>query len=260
MSLDNRTISRRKPLRTYKSPTAGDHIYIPQAIESPASSSSSRGKITRGNKLSLRTVDVKKENGTRTKITIRCNCPKSPPLPLFHPLGKLATSLPPLDPTLYGLPVLATSDELEERHSRRIKSSGGKIAEEEVGRVRQDISAVAAVAARERASPRKRRTLGVNKRKRKDGDDGDPSYPAKRTRIPRGQNGGEEETGFDSASNVEMVGDEVEIQKRRSTRSRGATNPVQRRESSDSSGTNTTGIDDRTHEIKGNVSQKDQEV
>jgi len=119
------------------------------------------------------------------------------------------------------------------------------MAEEEVNSVRQDISAVAAVAARERASPRKRRTGGVNKRKRKDGEDGDASYPAKRTRIPRGQNGGEEETGFESASNVEMAGDEmVEIQKRRSTR-RGAAIPAQRRESTDSSGTNTTGIDER---------------
>lgn len=257
MSLDNRSRSRRKPLRTYKSPTAEDQIVVSPVVESPASASSSKSKGSKANKLSSRTADLKKDSGTRTtKITIRCRCPQSPPLPLFHPLGKLAMSLPPLDPTVYGLPVLAVPDEREERHGRRTKHGGGKIPEEEVDSVRQDMSAVAAVAARERASPRKRRAGGVNKRKRKDGDDGDASYPAKKTRIPRGQNGGEEETGHDSGSNVEMVGDE----KRRSKRSRGAAVSSKRRESTDSSGTNTTGIDDPSHESKENNSQKEQEL
>jgi len=168
-------------------------------------------------------------------------------------------SLPPLDPTLYGLPVLAIPDELEERHGRRTKN--GKMADEDVDStsVRPDMGAAAGVAARERASPRKRRSGGLNKRKRKDGEDGDASYPAKRTRIPRGQNGGEEETVLDSVPNVEMVVDEM-AEKRRSTRSRGAPMPNKRRESTDSSGTNTTGIDDNTHENRGNNSQKEQEL
>ena len=159
-------------------------------------------------------------------------------------------SLPPLDPTLYGLPVLAVPDELEERHGRRTKHR--KMVEEDVDStiVRQSMSAVAAVAARERASPRKRRNWGANKRKRKDGDDGDATYPAKKTRLPRGQNGGEEETVPESVANVEMVGGDEMVEKRRSTRSRGATAPTKRRESTDSSGTNTTGIDDNSLEKK----------
>jgi hypothetical protein len=259
MSSDNQPRSRRKPLRTYKSPTVDDQIFIPRVVESSASSSSSKCKATKGNKSSSRLMDVKKESGMQTKITIRCRCPQSPPLPLFHPLGKLAMSLPPLDPTLYGLPVLAIPDELEDRHGRRTRNGGGKLAEEDVDStiVRQDMSAVAAVAARERASPRKRRTGGVNKRKRKDGDDGDASYPAKRTRLPRGQNGGEEETVPELVSNVETVGDET-VEKRRSMRSRGAPIPTKRRESTDSSGTNTTGIGDPIH--RGTNSQKEQEL
>jgi len=257
--MDNRPRSRRKPLRTYKSPSAEDQISIPRVVESSASSSSSKCKATKRNKSSSRIVDSKKESGMQTKFTIQSRCPQSPPLPLFHPLGKLAMSLPPLDPTLYGLPVLAIPDELEERHGRRMKN--GKMAEEDVDStsVRQDMSAAAGVAARERASPRKRRSGGLNKRKRKDGEDGDASYPAKRTRIPRGQTGGEEETGLESVSNVEMVVDEM-AEKRRSTRSRGAPITTKRRESSDSSGTNTTGIDDNNHENRGNNSQKEQEL
>lgn len=250
MSLDNRSRSRRKPLMTYKSPAAEDQILIPRVVASPASSSSSKSKATKGNKLPSRT-DAKKETRLQTsKITIWCQCPRSPPLPLFHPLGKLAMSLPPLDPTQYGLPVLAVPDELEGRHGRRTKNARPKMTEERVESVRPDMSAVAAVAARERGSPRKRRTAGLNKRKRKDGEDGDATYPAKRTRIPRGQNGAEEETGHDSASNV---GDET-IEKRRSKRSRGAPTSTTRRESTDSSGSNTTGVEDPSN------SQKEQEL
>jgi hypothetical protein len=253
MSLDILPRSRRKPLRTYKSPTAEDQIFIPRVFDSSASSSSSKCKATKGNKSSSRP----KPSGMQTKITIRCRCPQSPPLPLFHPLGKLAMSLPPLDPTLYGLPVLAISDELEDRHGCRTKNAN--IAEEDMDNtsVRQDMSVVSAAAARERASPRKRRSGGVNKRKRKDGDDGDATYPAKRTRIPRGQNGAEEETVLESPSNVEMVVDEM-VEKRRSTRSRGGLIPTKRRESTDSSGTNTTGVDDNSHENRGN--NKEQEL
>ncbi|KAJ3990664.1 hypothetical protein F5050DRAFT_139828, partial [Lentinula boryana] len=51
------------------------------------------------------------------------------------------------------------------------------------------VSTVAAIAAREskeKASPRKKRAGGGGKQKRNSGDDGGATYPAKRTRQPRG--------------------------------------------------------------------------
>ena len=176
---------------------------------------------------------------------VRYQCPQSPPLPLFHPLGKLAMSLPPLDPTAHGLPLLAIPDDLQDKR-RSIHGAGkrSREAEDDGECIRQGMSAVAAVAAREKASPRKRRTGGGNKRRRKDGDDGDASYPAKRTRIQRGQNG-EEETGVDS---LDIGGDGTlseMVEKRRSARSRGGTTTaVSTRRSSSSSGETTPGIND----------------
>ena len=152
-------------------------------------------------------------------------------------------SLPPLDPTSYGLPLLAVPDELQGRR-RSIHGKRNREAEDDGESIRQGMSAIAAVAAREKASPRKRRTGGGNKRRRKDGDDGDASYPAKRTRIQRGQNG-EEETGVDS---LDIGGDGTLpelVEKRRSARSRGGTTTaVSTRRSSSSSGETTPGIND----------------
>lgn len=160
----------------------------------------------------------------------------SPPLPLFHPLGHLALSLPPLDPTLYGLPELPVPDELEERQFRKpSKKLQGKNreAEEEVETPVPTVSAVAAVAAqelKERASPRKRRNGnggGGPKRKRKDVEDGDATYPAKRTRLPRGaatQNGEEDVTadmGSIGETATEVLLSDDLVEKRRTTRSRG---------------------------------------
>ncbi|KAJ3518118.1 hypothetical protein NLJ89_g71 [Agrocybe chaxingu] len=171
----------------------------------------------------------------------------SPPLPLFHPLGYLATSLPPLDPIRYGLPVLATPDEPDDQSSHRSRRAAAKLREndEDAHAVPSStfstIAAVAAREAKERASPRKRRVGGA-KRKRRDADDGDATYPAKRTRVPRGANGQTEEdpaVDGDQQSDVAAVPEGLaefgETAQRRSTRSKG----VKRR---DSSGSETTSI------------------
>jgi hypothetical protein len=110
--------------------------------------------------------------------------------------------------------------------------------EEDPATVSLTVSTVAAVAAREvkdRPSPRKRRG-GGGKRKRKDADDGDATYPAKRTRIPRGTAGQnvEEEpptevTQFDVPAIMESFSDLSEPIKRRSTRAKGS---LKRRDSS----------------------------
>ena len=165
----------------------------------------------------------------------------SPPLPLFHPFGRLAMSLPPLDPTLFGLPTRAIPDEtLQPKLSSRSRRPTAKLREVEDQSIAPTVSTIAAVAAREvkeRPSPRKRRS-GATKRKRKDVDDGDATYPAKRTRIPRGAAGQNVEEDFvevvppnGSTLMRETLSDLVEKNniKRRSARSRAST---KRRDSS----------------------------
>ena len=175
----------------------------------------------------------------------------SPPLPLFHPFGRLAMSLPPLDPTLFGLPVRAVPDEaFQSKLSGRSRRPTAKLREVDDHPMAPTVSTIAAVAAREvkeRPSPRKRRP-GATKRKRKDTDDGDATYPAKRTRIPRGITGQNVEEDSveaappnDSTSVPENLSDLTENTKRRSARSRAST---KRR---DSSASETTSISPSTN-------------
>lgn len=152
-------------------------------------------------------------------------------------------SLPPLDPTLFGLPMRAIPDEACQPKPARSRRPTAKLREVDDQPIAPTVSTIAALAAREvkeRPSPRKRRS-GVAKRKRKDTDDGDATYPAKRTRIPRGiagQNVEEDSAEAmplnDSTSVPENLSDLVENTKRRSARSRAST---KRRDSSASEAT-----------------------
>ena len=175
-------------------------------------------------------------------------------LPNFHLRGQLAMSLPPLDPTKYGLPVPPVADINQEfKPSSRLRRPAAKLREieEEVATVLPTVSTVAAVAAREakeRPSPRKRRG-GGGKRKRKDMDDGDATYPAKRTRIPRGNVGQsvEEESPMEVAQfdvPAVMESDLPETAKRRSTRAKGS---LKRRDSSASETTSVSGSANAIH-------------
>jgi len=199
----------------------------------------------------------------------------SPPLPLFHPFGRLAMSLPPLDPTLFGLPMRAIPDErFQPKSSSRSRRPTAKLREVDDLQLAPTVSTIAAVAAREvkeRPSPRKRRS-GAAKRKRKDVDDGDATYPAKRTRIPRGTAGQNVEEDFveviplnDSTVMPETLSDLVENNntKRRSARSRAST----KRRDSSASETNsispstnvfatTSGADTSTNDVDVEISQE----
>lgn len=180
----------------------------------------------------------------------------SPPLPLYHPLGRLALSLPPLDPASVGLPTPVRSDDAVRRSSARARRPAAKLRDvEEVEESPQPLAAIPDVATlevRERSSPRKRRNGGggVSKRKRKEADDGDATYPAKRTRIPRGtanqnQTGDEESESAlpnrpEATPTPEPTADTPEDKKpeRRSTRSRG----IKRRDSSASDAASSVSI------------------
>ncbi|KAF7376003.1 hypothetical protein MSAN_00015000 [Mycena sanguinolenta] len=193
------SIRRRKPMRTYQSPSTADraptiaktlsalsHQLASASASASASSSTSSAQSTGTAGIVIRTDGV-----------VRNKYPMAPPLPLYHPLGRLALSLPPLEPSHFGHspPISVDDSDSGRRSSARSRRPAAKLRDAEEDEVPNrapisNVSAIAAVAAREikeKASPRKRRGGGGGaKRKRKDAEDGDATYPAKRTRNPRG--------------------------------------------------------------------------
>ena len=216
---------RRKPRITYKSPSEGASsapFTIPIVTHNLVSSSSiSKPHFSKLSPL-INNVQLSQR---RWLSSI------SPPLPLYHPLGRFALSLPPLDPTSIGLPCPAGLDDTIRRSSSRARRPAAKLRDEE------EISpaiptAITEPEEKEKPSPRKRRAGGggVSKRKRKEGDDDDATYPAKRTRLPRvtNQNQALEEDSLaeltvlvaDGMSTPEPAPEDRQPE-RRSTRSRG---------------------------------------
>ncbi|OCH91794.1 hypothetical protein OBBRIDRAFT_791901 [Obba rivulosa] len=192
---------RRKPVYTYKSPAAlaaNEHL----SITRPA------------NRASHAKVQSSTTNGSGTAKNAHTNAETrpihvaKPPLPLYHPQGSLALSLPELDPSLFGLPSRVTVDDTEpaneldgtRRSSSRARRPAAKVRDRDLGEDDErpgssgtNGRASERDAARDRnGSPRKKRGTGgaaaAAKRKRKEPDDVDSGYPPppKRTRNPRG--------------------------------------------------------------------------
>ncbi|TFK54043.1 hypothetical protein OE88DRAFT_1723822 [Heliocybe sulcata] len=220
--------TRRKPRVTSQSPS-GTH---PTAlrIEPPSQASSGRApsstssnykqlgtQINRKSKAKDGGDDKKEEKGKRHIGSM------GPPLPLYHPLGRLAQSLPELDPELFGLPstLFAITIDDSRRASGRARRPAAKLRE-----ASEDKAVPPDEADKPNGSPRKRR--GGGKRKRRDPDlvDGDSTYPAKRMRKPA-----EEE-----AEGEEVVTEEKKAQPERRSR---RTRAVVRRNSSASEATTT---------------------
>lgn len=178
---------RRKPIFTYKSPSANDVdplIALPARYNVPTMSPEPVRTNLAQNTGNIQHPPRKKKN----RITDYS-------LPLYHPSGQLALSLPPLNPTEFGLPLLNISEEPSQRSSRRFREFL-RDADEEMEILAPTVSSIAAVAASEmkRANPQKRRPGGGNgKRRRKAADSGDTTYPVKRTRLTRGGVGDENE-------------------------------------------------------------------
>lgn len=166
-----------------------------------------------------------------------------PPLSLYHPLGRLASSLPPLDPASVGLPTPAIrSDDRDAapRYSARARRPVAKLRDvDDSPLVAASTGPAFEVEMKEKHGPKKRRP-GGSKRRRREVDDGDATYPAKRTRVPRGA-ASQHMVGNDEllpepivaevTPTPEPMSDVPEDGKldRRSTRSRGS---VKRRDSS----------------------------
>lgn len=250
------SIRRRKPMHTYQSPSAAER---PSSVAKTLSALSHNLASTSASTSTSRNASAPTTNIiVRTSFVSRKKYPMAPPLPLYHPLGRLALSLPPLEPSSFGHtpPISIDDSDSGRRSSVRSRRPAAKLrdaAEEDEPPSRpaaiSNVSAIAAVAAREikekTFSPRKKRAGGGAgaKRKRKDVDDGDATYPAKRTRNPRGVGNALAEEGSPTESVVplpEITSTPDELQddskriERRSTRSSGAS---KRRDSSASEAT-----------------------
>ncbi|KAJ7727669.1 hypothetical protein DFH07DRAFT_230063 [Mycena maculata] len=246
---------RRKPIHTYQSPAAAASPNVAKTLSALSQNLASTSASTPASKTtSVSTTNII----VRTGLVPRKKYPMAPPLPLYHPLGRLALSLPPLEPSSFGHSTRISVDDSDSgrRSSARSRRPAAKLRdlEEDEPPSRpapiSNVSAIAAVAAREikeKASPRKKRAGGGAgaKRKRKDVDDGDATYPAKRTRNPRGaSNVADDASPTDSVMPLPEVTptpeptgepqDDSKRPERRSTRSSGS---LKRRDSSASEAT-----------------------
>ena len=249
---------RRKPALTYQSPpqSAPSHpetslstppsaTAAPLPIESPASRPSQMPELS--------------ERGTLVHKSSRHHI-TTPLLPLYHPFGSLALSLPDLDPTVFGLPAsVAVFDDPTHRSSNRQRRPAAKVRDADDPATSNPPSFISVTLApesevREKMSPRRRRGGGPGgRRRRREPEDGDATYPAKRPRNSRsagvlGARTLSREDGSPTLSNAHSRaspsvdagrGDRVEEKKRkrRSTRSRGA---IVRRDSTTSEDTATS--------------------
>lgn len=248
---------RRKPILTYQSPSS--HYTPPSLrIETPArtfSRAQAMGSASSSSSTSSSVTTKAKRNGKKVvdggvknkEIVQKPKSTMNPPLPLYHPLGRLALSLPDLDPATIGLTLPTYAQDDARRSSGRTRRPAAKLREvEDEAETVPIIASALTGEVKDKVSPKKKggaRPGAGMKRKRKDPDE-DATYPAKKTtRQPRGA------TRFPTSppdgnppvpSSVEIANDAQEEKRpeRRSTRS--ARGSLLRRDSSASEATATS--------------------
>ncbi|KAA1471744.1 hypothetical protein DENSPDRAFT_837806 [Dentipellis sp. KUC8613] len=245
---------RRKPRFTYKSPSSHDTGFcVENSSKSPPPAAST-------SRLANETQLTANINPTRL-FSPRPMYISQPSRSIYHPKGRLAMLLPRIDPETIGLAsnLPITIDDPTRRSSSRARRPAAKLRDlngdpTEAGSTVFGPASNAETLPREKASPRKRRAGGQGgKRKRREVDDADATYPAKRTRNTRGAAGPPPSDIGSQAGSVppgttadaSEAGDALEervVPERRSTRARAAaTKSVRaRRNSSASEGTQTS--------------------
>ncbi|KAI0305625.1 hypothetical protein B0F90DRAFT_1699539 [Multifurca ochricompacta] len=179
--------------------------------------------------------------------------PMKPPLPIYHPLGRLALSLPELEFGMRTQSPLSAADDATRNGSSRTRRPATKPREAADAEGMDTGTALAVPAdapATEKPSPRKRRSGGQtnSRRRRREPDDGDATYPAKRTRATRAppvppSEGGSPSNGGGDVADIDGSEEGMKSLERRSTRSRAAAQtkpPPVRRNSSASDRTQTS--------------------
>jgi hypothetical protein len=247
----NSSASRRKPQTTYRSPS----LQLPTDLCIEHSGQTIRPSLaglgppaalpSRCSHASLATPT--------TNVPVRIKYPMKPPLPIYHPLGRLALSLPELDPGMRPPSSLNSADDAMRgtaSRPRRPAARARDAADADNGDSGTPLPVpVEAPTPPEKPSPRKRRSGGQtnSRRRRREADDGDATYPAKRTRANRAppiaaSDSGSIGNGVDPAD-ADGTEEGVKAPERRSTRSRAAAQvkpPPVRRNSSASDRTQTS--------------------
>ena len=245
----NSSASRRKPQTTYRSPSLHfpSDLCIEHSGQTIRTSPSGLGPPP--------TLPARCSHAppvASTNVPVRIKYPMKPPLPIYHPLGRLALSLPELDPGMRPQSSLSSADDAMRGTSRprRPAARVRDTADADNGDTRSPLPVPVEVPTPpEKPSPRKRRSGGQtnSRRRRREADDGDATYPAKRTRANRAppvpaSDSGSLGNGADAAE-AEGTEEGVKAPERRSTRSRAAAQvkpPPIRRNSSASDRTQTS--------------------
>ncbi|KAI0256059.1 hypothetical protein BJV78DRAFT_435823 [Lactifluus subvellereus] len=250
----NTSASRRKPQTTYRSPSLQfpSELCIERSGQSIRTSSSGLGPALAP---STRSSHATPGAGVPVHVptaSIKTKCPMKPPLPIYHPLGRLALSLPELD---FGARTQSSlsADDIT-RSATRIRRPAARL-RDAANPDSIDANTPIAVPADappplEKPSPRRRRNGGQtsSRRRRREPDDGDATYPAKRTRANRAppvlpSEDGSPSNGGADAPDVDGSEEGTRAPERRSTRSRAAAQAKQtpvRRNSSASDRTQTS--------------------
>lgn len=247
--------SRRKPQTTYRSPSLQfpNDLRIERSGHYIRQSPSGHGPLpapTRSSHASPAHGGAAGAANIAPAVIVKPKYPMKPPLPIYHPLGRLALSLPQLDFSVHPQTSLNQTDGGAPR-SRRPVSRTRDVADADSVDAGTPLAVPAdAPMPPEKPSPRKRRNGGQSssRRRRRDADDGDATYPAKRTRANRApavppSDGGSPGNGGADAADVDGSEEGMKASERRSTRSRAAAQakpPPVRRNSSASDRTQTS--------------------
>jgi hypothetical protein len=245
----NSSASRRKPQTTYRSPSLQfpSDLCIEQSGQTIRTSPAGIGPPP-----ALPPRCSHAPLVASTHVPVRIKYPMKPPLPIYHPLGRLALSLPELDPGMRPQGSLSSADDAMRGAASRPRRPAARVrdaADADNGDTGSPLPVpVEAPAPPEKPSPRKRRSGGQtnSRRRRREADDGDATYPAKRTRANRAppvpaSDSGSLGNGADPAD-ADGTEEGVKAPERRSTRSRAAAQvkPPIRRNSSASDKTQTS--------------------
>jgi hypothetical protein len=249
----NSSVSRRKPQTTYRSPSLQfpNELCIERSGQSIRTISSGLGPPPPPFARPSQAPPVAGAPANLPTASVKPKYPMKPPLPIYHPLGRLALSLPELDFGAHMQSSLGPADDAARSAASRTRRPASGLRDADSA----DASAPLAVPADappqlEKPSPRRRRNGGQtsSRRRRREPDDGDATYPAKRTRANRAppvqpSDGGSPGNGGADAPDVDGSEEGTRAPERRSTRSRAAAQAKQlpvRRNSSASDKTQTS--------------------
>ncbi|KAH9998507.1 hypothetical protein BJV74DRAFT_883192 [Russula compacta] len=259
----NSSASRRKPQTTYRSPSLQfpSDLRIERSGQCIRHSPSGHGPPLPTSTRSSNANASHGLGGVRAAVpdpnaptAVKPKYPMRPPLPIYHPLGRLALSLPQLDFSAHPQSPLSQADDATRGTASRTRRPAARLrdaADTDSVDAGTPLAVLAdAPAPPDKPSPRKRRSGGQSssRRRRREADDGDATYPAKRTRASRAppvppSDGGSPGNGGADAAEVDGSEEGTKAPERRSTRSRAAAQakpPPVRRNSSASDRTQTS--------------------